>query len=119
MVECLSAMSAAHRCYVPIYCFMPDHLHVMLAGIDERADLLEAMYQFKHRSAMWMVRTKQPFRWQKDFYDHIIRASEDWRAHATYISLNPVRAGIAEDPFDYPFTGSIGTDLQEVILGWW
>lgn len=97
---------------------MPDHLHVMFKGVDAESDLFAAMKTFKHRSGHWMARHNLPFRWQKDFYDHLIRGREDWRAQATYIGLNPVRAGIVENLFDYPFTGSIGTELEDVVLGW-
>jgi hypothetical protein len=56
--------------------------------------------------------------WQGDFYDHIIRSSDDWRQHALYIALNPVRAGLSNSCFDYPFSGSIGMNFQDVVLPW-
>jgi len=118
LIGYLAKAAQAHACFVPVYCFMPDHLHVMFKGVSGESDLLEAMCQFKHRSGLWMARARMPFRWQKDFHDHVVRNSEDWRAHATYIALNPARAGIVDDLFEYPFTGSIGTDLSDVVLGW-
>ena len=33
-----------------------------------------------------------------------------------YVALNPVRARIVQDPFDWPYTGSIGHELK-VALG--
>jgi len=47
----------------------------------------------------------------------VIRKSDDWRRQVAYVLKNPVRAGLVEDPFAYPFTGSIGYDLYELIAG--
>lgn len=96
---------------------MPDHLHVMFKGLGEGADALLAIRKFKLLSGLWFDRTRL-VSWQRGFHDHTIRGAEDWRNHATYIALNPVRAGLVEDPFDYLLTGSIGCDLSEVILRW-
>lgn len=102
-------------CVVPLYCFMADHLHVMFMGLHEASDGLAAMSHFKQLSGKWMYRNGM-IGWQGDFYDHIMRSGEDWRAHANYIAQNPVKAGLVENCLDYPFLGSIGCDLQEVIL---
>jgi putative transposase len=112
----LAKAAAEFRCVVPIYCFMPDHLHVMLKGLGEGADALAAMSKFKLLSGLWFDR-KHMAGWQVNFHDHVVRGYEDWREHAKYISRNPVRAGLVGDPFDYPFTGAIGCDLSDVICG--
>jgi hypothetical protein len=57
-----------------------------------------------------------PARLQKDFYDRIVRRSEGFAASVRYIALNPVRAKLAADIDSWPFTGSIGCDLKEVLL---
>ncbi len=102
--------------YAPVYCFMPDHVHILLKGVGFEADLYEAMFSFKSRAGSWL-RTNHPKTvFQKGFYDHIIRDGEDWRRQATYIALNPVRAGLVDNLFDYPFTGSLGTELSAVVL---
>jgi putative transposase len=96
---------------------MPDHLHVMFKGTGEGADTLSAMSKFKLLSGLWFMRQGLDG-WQENFHDHVVRGSTDWRSHATYIAENPVRMGLVESPFDYPHTGCIGCDLQDVILGW-
>jgi len=103
-----------HSCFVPIYCFMPDHLHVMFRGRGFEGDCLAAMSTFKHLSSLWMERKKLPC-WQPDFFDHILRFGT-WQDQVKYIAQNPVRAGLVENCFDYPFLGSIGTELREIIL---
>lgn len=112
----LERASKMHGCVVPVYCFMPDHAHIMLMGLGPTSDLLGAMTKFKTLSGTWLHGQGLP-RWQKDFYDHVMRAGEDWRNHARYIAENPVRAGLASDWSVYPYTGSIGCDLQDIVSG--
>jgi len=54
-------------------------------------------------------------RWQKDFYDHIIRKSEDLGAQVRYIAMNPVRKELVQMWHKYPFTGAFGVDLEKVM----
>jgi putative transposase len=103
-------------CIIPVYCFMPDHLHLIIKGLDPRSRPKFAVERFKHQTGNWLKENAPSFSWQDDFYDHIIRKSEDWNAQIQYIAANPMRAGLAEDMLTYPFTGSIGCDLGEVLL---
>jgi len=104
-----------HACIVPIYCFMPDHLHVILHGKIQSADTCQAMVEFKQRSGYWLKRNRPTVRWQKDFYDHIVRKSEDLGAQVRYIAMNPVRKELVEVWEKYAFTGALGVDLEKVM----
>ena len=115
-VELLSRAAEEQQCVVPVYCFMPDHAHIMMMGLSPESDLLAAITKFKTLSGVWLHGQRLP-KWQSDFYDHVMRAGEDWRNHATYVSMNPVRTGLATAWSDYPFTGAIGCDLQDVVSG--
>jgi len=46
----LRRMATLHCLSIPIYCFMPDHLHVLLLGNEPEADSWEAMSRFKQHS---------------------------------------------------------------------
>ena len=48
-------------CKVPIYCFMPDHLHVLVKGVNEGSRPKLAMDRFKHASAMFFYRRNAGF----------------------------------------------------------
>ena len=103
------------KCIIPVYTFMPDHLHVLLLGTGDDSDAKAAMDRFKSRSGWWLYRHRPPAKWQTGYWDHVVRYFEGWEAQARYIAANPCRAGLAENVFDWPFTGSIGCDLAEVI----
>jgi putative transposase len=111
----LEISAGRFACVVPIYCFMPDHLHVMIQGVENHSRPKEAIDDFKYTTGRWLAASRLEFEWQEDYHDRIMRASEDWRAHAFYIFLNPVRAGLVADPYAYPFTGSIGYDLIQML----
>ncbi|MGV3615499.1 MAG: hypothetical protein ACO1SV_09700, partial [Fimbriimonas sp.] len=76
-----------------------------------------AMDLFKRAAGRWAEYDSDlPIRFQKDFYDQIVRKSEGYAAHVRYIALNPVRAKLAEDIHAWPYTGSIGAELDETLL---
>jgi REP element-mobilizing transposase RayT len=87
---------------------MPDHVHMILQGTDGKADTWRAMVAFKQRSGFWLARHLSGTRWQKDFYDHILRSEDEVRDALVDIASNPLRAGLVRDPAEYPFSGSIG-----------
>ncbi|MBI4516469.1 MAG: transposase [Deltaproteobacteria bacterium] len=102
-------------CSAPVCCFMPDHLHLIVQGDTDRPDTRGAMAAFKQKSGFWLRRHRPGRAWQKDFWDHIIRCSEDLGAQVRYVAENPVRQGLARDWREYPYTGAIGHDLREIL----
>ena len=104
-----------HQCDAPICCFMPDHLHILARGTSDTSLVKTAIDRFKWATGKWFAYNGRQFRWQDDYYDHVIRSDEDWRTHLMYILGNPCRAGLAEDALAYPFSGSIGFDLREIL----
>jgi len=116
-VEIMREQFAKFDCLIPIYCFMPDHLHVISMGMTHHSDGKRAMDAFEQKSADLLYSSGDHFRWQKDYHDRIIRRSEEWRKQVFYVFLNPVRSKIVSDPRGYPFTGSIGYDLEELLHG--
>ena len=104
------------HCSVPADCFMPDHLHLLINGLTDTADLLKVVAKFKQRTGYWLARQDIRAAWQKDFYDHVIRTNDSVSDHVHYILNNPVRKGIVAAWPDYPHIGSIGCDLNDVLI---
>lgn len=114
-VELLTESLSRHHCIAPLYCFMPDHLHVVVQGTSLISDTKSAFIKFKQRSG-YLLRHLPPYRgWQKSFYDHIISPDEDYNDHLNYILLNPLRRGLSDDPRRYHGIGCIGTAFEEVF----
>ena len=86
------------------FCFMPDHAHVLVSGEDESR--LPAFFRlFKQLSGYRAKQLVGQSIWQISYYDHVVRRDEDLREIMRYIWNNPVRAGLASEPADYPYSG--------------
>jgi REP element-mobilizing transposase RayT len=114
-IERLQTAVGKHQCIVYIYCFMPEHQHLIVRGTSAQADTWRAMVDYKQLTGFWLERQSSSIQWQKDFYDHIIRADEDLGAQIRYVAENPVRRGLVKTWHEYPFTGAIGIDLATVM----
>jgi putative transposase len=90
--------------HVFAYCFMPDHLHVLVAG-DQWSDLKRFAQHFKQMSGYYHKKATGEMLWQPSFWDHVLRSEEALVDVARYIWGNPVRAGLAESWRDYGFSG--------------
>ena len=116
MLPILKTQTEQHDCLVGIYCFMPDHLHLVLCGQTQRADTKAAIDGFKHKTGLWLYENRPGFDWQGDYYDHIIRRGDDWRRQVFYAYMNPVRWGLVDDPSHWPYSGTVGFDLTELLI---
>jgi len=94
---------------------MPNHCHLILEGEADDSDLWATVVEFKQHTGFWFRTNSPHIRWQKDFYDHIIRENENLKDRVAYVLNNPVRQGIVDDWTEYPYKGSIGVDLEDVI----
>ncbi len=96
---------------------MPDHLHLLIQGTSDESDVWKAVVSFKQRTGFWLATNRPAIRWQKDFYDHVIRTNEKLAVQARYLLDNPVRKGLARSWEDYPYKGAIGYALDDVLNG--
>ncbi|MBX7133556.1 MAG: transposase [Fimbriimonadaceae bacterium] len=113
--EALEAIVAEYEVTVPIALLMPDHMHLMLQGNNERSDLKTALERFKFKTGWWFYRSNLGLRWQKNYYDHAPRGDDAWRKHARYIAENPVRKGLTKDCSEWPYVWAVGHNLREVL----
>ena len=117
----LRAACERERFELVAYCFMPDHLHVLVASDREGPDLIHLLRDFKQRTGWWFRNRYQagglkaspttpadrPFLWQKSYYDHVLRRDEDVVDVVRYILENPVRAGLVVEAVDYAYSWSL------------
>ena len=114
-LEFLTDQLQRFECTCPIYCFMPDHIHLILSGQSKAARPKAAADAFKCKWTEYLKDHNFREDMQKDYFDHIIRKRDDWKEQVWYVAANPVRAGIVTDWREYPFTGSIGVSLYDVL----
>ncbi len=95
------------------YCFMPDHLHLLVMGQDDRSNARKFVSLFKQKSGHWFKKNYNENLWHVSYYDHILRREESIESVTLYILENPVRKGLVSDYREYPF-GKVftGTGLK-------
>jgi putative transposase len=85
---------------------MPAQVRQILLG--RMGDVSVFMKEFKQRFSRWYNRRSDRFGtlWAERFKSVLVEdSSEALRTVAAYIDLNPVRAGLVNDPKDYRFSG--------------
>jgi len=115
-IDILRSVVSEAGCFVPVYCFMADHQHMIISGRRKNSDIWSTIVKYKQKTGFWLSKNTS-LRWQKDFYDHAIRSDEDIAAQVKYILGNPVRKGLLKSWEEYPYKGSIGCRLEDVLNG--
>lgn len=117
LIFSLTSIVKETSCIIPVYCLMPDHQHFIVTGTCGNADLWKTVVTYKQKTGFWMSVNRAGMKWQKDFYDHIIRRKSDVAAQVRYILDNPVRKGLVSSWREYPFKGSIGCKMEDALDG--
>jgi putative transposase len=108
--------AAANDVEIIAYCFMPDHVHGLVAGCTEQADVRKFVTRFRQQSGLTARQTRGGRLWQEGFFDRVLRDDESTFDVVSYILANPVRAGLCRDVTDYPYSGSSRHSLTDMAL---
>jgi len=86
-----------HKWWIHYLLLMPDHVHVLLS--------LSPKFDLEKTVSSWKRYTSREYniKWQRDFFDHRLRDNESFERKAEYISMNPVRAGLIDNPENWPY----------------
>jgi putative transposase len=101
------------------YYFMPDHLHILVEGINVQSDLKKFMKNFKQRTGYWYKHEKSNTGnklWQPGYYEHVLRKEEDTTEVLRYILNNPVRKRLVAHYLDYRYSGSLAMDIKKILF---
>jgi putative transposase len=100
---------------VTAYCFMPDHVHVLIEGLSEDSDCKQFIKRFKQYAGYYYSQARRDTLWQRYGFEHVLRDDEVTLTVARYILANPVRAGLVRTVQEYPFVGSLVYELKDLI----
>jgi putative transposase len=96
------AWNDANSWYVGAYVIMPDHMHLFCSP--QTTDV-----SIEHWIAFWkrQLRRRCPTapRFQSRGFHHRLRQGEHYSAKWEYVRRNPVRAGLVNEPDQWPFQG--------------
>jgi REP element-mobilizing transposase RayT len=85
---------------------MPDHWHGLVT-LGHQDSLSIVMNRFKATTAKQIRCIRPQVVWGTGFHDRALRREDDVRTVARYIVANPLRAGLVETVFDYPYWNCI------------
>ena len=101
---------------ITAYCFMPDHLHMVVEGKADHSDLKRFISRSKQFSGYAYSQCHDTARlWQRYGYERVLRDDEPTQMAVAYTLENPVRAGLAKEPRDYPFIGSSAFTVDQLL----
>ena len=99
------------------YCFMPDHLHLLIEGLAEPSDCRRFIGRAKQFSGYHHAKAFGHRLWQRYGFERVLRNDEATLVVARYILENPLRAGLVSRVEDYPFAGSRVYSLADILDG--
>ncbi len=105
--ELLLHVAAREGLVCPVYCLMPDHIHLMWLGLRRDTDQKNGMSFLRTHLGPLLA----PHKFQPQAHDHVLREEERKRdAFARvcfYILANPVRAHLITESEVWPFAGAV------------
>jgi REP element-mobilizing transposase RayT len=106
--EMLLHAAARERLICPVYCLMPDHLHLVWMGLRCESDQLNAMKFLRTHLEKALGEGRE---WQHQPHDHVLREEERKRnafaRFCFYTLANPVRDKLVGQERDWPYLGSV------------
>jgi len=97
------------------YCFMPDHLHLLIEGRSDASDCKRFIALAKQYSGYYFKRAYRESLWQRYGYERVLRDDEASKVAARYILENPIRRRLVERVEDYPYVGSEEYELAHLL----
>lgn len=113
-LQFLRAAAGSHMAILA-YCFMPDHVHLLIEGLSDDSDGRLFIARAKQFSGFHFQKQFGVPLWQRYGFEHTLRANEGVLSVARYILENPVRAGIVKQVQQYPFLGSNVYNVEEIL----
>ena len=104
LIDVLRSLVTEHKFKLHDFVVMPDHLHLLLTVHDEMT-IEKAMQlvkgRFSHRLSHECGYKGEV--WHRGFTEVQVMNRESLEIHREYIAQNPVKAGLASNPEEYPF----------------
>ena len=88
------------------YCLMPNHIHLLLMQQKDNQGIIKVMQGFKMKYAFYYHRKRNATGtvWEGRFRSFHVNSSGYLLECGRYIERNPVKAGMVEDPSQYPYS---------------
>jgi putative transposase len=104
LIEVLREKMRSGKMAIHDFVIMPDHIHVLMTlpgktSLEKAMQLIKGGFSFRAKRLLGF----QGEIWQRGYSDVQILGDGSFRQHRAYIDNNPVKAGLAGTPEEYPF----------------
>jgi len=104
LIDVLRTNTLAGKFKVHDFVVMPDHFHVLLTidgdtSIERAMQLIKGAYSFRRNKELGLGGEI----WPPGFSEVRVLDRKSYLAHKKYIDENPVKAGLARSPEEYPY----------------
>jgi len=94
-----------HRYQIAAFVVMPNHVHLLVSPRVTMRQWLGPLKGFTAYQANRVLGRHAPF-WQGESYDHLVRDDKEFERIRHYIEHNPVKAGLAASPEEFPWSSA-------------
>ncbi len=100
---------------VSAYCFMPDHVHLVVDASRDDSDCKAFIKAAKQFSGYYYSQAYGRRLWQRYGHERVVRDETERALTIRYVVANPVKAGLTRHPGEYPFLGSQRYTVEELL----
>jgi putative transposase len=97
------------------YCFMRDHLHLVIEGLNDGSDCRAFIKAAKQFSGYYFKKERRRQLWAGYGYERFIRDEMELALTIRYLLANPVKAGLVDRPEEYPLLGSARYSVMDLL----
>ena len=107
--------ASERRFELTAYCFMPDHVHLMIHGQADNSDCKAFIKLAKQYSGFCFKKSHGHQLWQRYGFERVMRDEKELAFTIGYVVANPVRAGLVDHPTNYAHLGSQRYTVHELL----
>jgi REP element-mobilizing transposase RayT len=85
---------------------MSNHVHMLVTPRIPVAKFMQSLKRFTARQANLALGFTSKTFWQPETYDRLVRDPDEFKRIATYIEMNPVKAGLVAGPEEFPWSSA-------------
>ena len=112
VVDKIRAADAGGLCSLDAFVVMPNHVHVLWTPMTSLPDLIRRVKGPAALEANRILGTTGQRFWQEEYFDRMIRTGHEAERIRAYIDWNPVKAGLASTPQEYPWSSAGRADFN-------
>jgi len=94
---------------------MPNHVHLLMTPLVAVSRVMQSLKRFTAREGNRILGLTGRSFWQDESYDRLVRNDAEFERITHYIEMNPVKAGLAITPEEFPWSSARPIDNRPQV----